>query len=88
MSGTDEAVYLIDWKEGVITHPDYEYPPYGPGNRVTLDGKDVSTLRIQRLLTGEDGYIEYLFWPHVIGEDGNLAGCKVHGKVTWEFSAE
>jgi hypothetical protein len=41
-------------------HPRYNgVPPMGIGNRVVVDGDDVSSLPIFRLITGRRGVIEY-----------------------------
>jgi hypothetical protein len=60
-----EPSYTIDWREGTSDHPAHGgSAPYdceanlGVVQRVLLDGADVSNLRICRLRTGRDGFIE------------------------------
>ena len=51
-------VYLYDWAEGTTTDP--KGLRYGPGCCVTINGKDVSHLKIRRCQTGPDGFVDYL----------------------------
>ncbi len=82
-------IYLFDWNEGFSTHPDYQGErnlPYGYGNKVTLDGRDISNLYIRRLLTGNHGWVEYRDQPALFTTDGaEILWHRDHGVVTWEY---
>lgn len=56
---SEEPSYILDWNKQYSTHPDYDGKnlPYGPGNVVTLNGKDVSNYFVEAIKTGKNGWV-------------------------------